>query len=140
MIKDFKEFISRGNVVELAVGLIMATYFGAIVKSMVDDIIMPPVGRLIAGIDFARLEWVIGERVNSKGATEEIAIKYGLFLNHVLTFFIVSIAVFIIARLYNNFLRKKRAEPAAGEQAPTSQEQLLMEIRDAIKELKQTDK
>lgn len=136
MLREFKEFISRGNVIELAVGLIMATYFGAIVKSLVDDIIMPPIGKLIAGIDFSRLKYVIGRRTLEDGTLEEITVNYGNFLNNIITFFIVSFAVFVVARAYNNFLRKKKEEPATGEKAPTSQEQLLMEIRDAVREKK----
>lgn len=134
MLKDFKEFISRGNVVELAVGLIMATYFGAIVKSLVDDIIMPPIGKLIAGIDFNRLQYQIGTKTLEDGSVEAVTIKYGTFLNHIITFLIVSLAAFMIAKAYNNFLKRKKEEPPTAEKAPTSQEQLLMEIRDAIRE------
>ncbi|GAA0190369.1 large-conductance mechanosensitive channel protein MscL [Fulvivirga kasyanovii] len=134
MFKEFKKFISRGNVVELAVGLIMATYFGAIVKSFVDDIIMPPVGQLIAGVDFSRLNYVIGEKTLEDGTMQEVTINYGTFLNHIITFFIVSLAVFAVAKIYNNYLKKKKEEPAEAEKGPTSQEQLLMEIRDAIRE------
>lgn len=136
MFKEFKEFISRGNVVELAIGLIMATYFGVIVKSLVDDIIMPPVGRLIAGVDFTRLKYKIGIQTLEDGSIQDVAINYGKFLNNILTFLIVSLAAFLIAQAYNNFLKKKKKEPATAEKAPTSQEQLLMEIRDAIKERK----
>lgn len=136
MFKEFKEFISRGNVVELAIGLIMATYFGAIVKSLVDDIIMPPVGRLIAGVDFIRLQYKIGTQTLEDGTIQDVAINYGKFLNNILTFLIVSLAAFFIAQAYNNFLKRKKKEPATAEKAPTSQEQLLMEIRDAIKERK----
>lgn len=133
MFKEFKQFIARGNVIELAVGLIMATYFGAIIKSFVDDIIMPPLGQLIAGIDFTNLKHEIGQRTLEDGTVKEISINYGLFLNHILTFIIVSFAVFIVAKAYNDYLRKKKEQPPAAEAAPTSQEQLLIEIRDAIR-------
>lgn len=133
MFKEFKEFISRGNVVELAVGLIMATYFGAIVKSFVDDIIMPPVGQIIAGVDFANLKYAIGEKTLEDGTVQEVTINYGQFLNHILTFIIVSFAVFMVAKAYNRYLRKQKQQPPPVEPAPTRQEQLLMEIRDAIK-------
>lgn len=132
MFKEFKKFISRGNVVELAVGLIMATYFGAIIKSLVDDIIMPPVGQLIAGVDFTKLNYVIGEKILDDGTVEEVTVNYGTFLNNIITFLIVSAAVFAVARLYNNYLKRKKEEPPEAEKGPTSQEQLLMEIRDAI--------
>ncbi|MBL3658236.1 large-conductance mechanosensitive channel protein MscL [Fulvivirga sediminis] len=134
MFTEFKKFISRGNVVELGVGLILATYFGAIVKSFVDDIVMPPVGQLIAGIDFSELKYKIAERTLEDGSSQPVTINYGLFINTVITFFIVALAVFLLTKIYNNFLQKKKAEPAAAEAAPTSQEQLLMEIRDAIRE------
>lgn len=133
MFKQFKQFIARGNVVELAVGLIMATYFGAIVKSLVDDIIMPPLGQLIAGIDFTNLKFEIGKRTMEDGTVQDVSINYGAFLNHILTFIAISFAVFMVAQLYNNYLKKKKSEPAAAEEAPTSQEQLLIEIRDAIR-------
>lgn len=134
MLTEFKKFISRGNVVELGVGLILATYFGAIVKSFVDDIVMPPVGQLIAGIDFSQLKYKIAEQTLENGTVQPVTINYGLFINHIITFFIVAMAVFMLTKLYNNFLQKKKQEPAAAEAAPTSQEQLLMEIRDAIKQ------
>lgn len=136
MFKEFKEFVSRGNVVELAVGLIMGTYFGAIVKSLVDDVIMPPIGQLIAGVDFAGLKYTLGTKTLQDGTVQEVAVNYGIFLNNILTFLIVSFAVFLVVHAYNNFLRKKKEQPAAAEKAPTSQEQLLMEIRDAIREKK----
>src|SRR5690554_6966838 len=86
LLKEFKTFISRGNVIELAVALIMATYFGAIVKSFVDDIIMPPIGYLVAGIDFTQLRLKIAERTLADGTIETITINYGTFLNSVVTF------------------------------------------------------
>ena len=95
--KAFKKFISKGNVIELAVGLIMATYFGAIVKSLVNDIIMPPVGKLIGGIDFASFKYVIQPAVEAEG-TVEIAIRYGVFINTIITFLIVAFAIFLVVR------------------------------------------
>ncbi|MFZ6052129.1 large-conductance mechanosensitive channel protein MscL [Halocola ammonii] len=139
MLKEFKEFISRGNVLELAVGLILATYFGAIVKSLVDDIIMPPIGKLISGVSFQNLKLVISEAEMS--GTEiivpEIAIRYGLFINHILTFILVAFSVFLIVRAYNNFLRRKKENDKAQPQyAPSKQEMLLEEIRDILREKK----
>jgi large conductance mechanosensitive channel len=133
MFKEFKDFITRGNVLELAIGLIMATYFGAIVKSFVDDIIMPPIGQMIAGVDFSKLKMVIGTKMLEDGSVQEVAINYGNFLNTIITFFIVSLAVFIVVKAYNDYLKKKKDEPPVAEEGPTAQEQLLMEIRDAIK-------
>lgn len=133
MIKEFKEFISRGNVLELAVGLIMATYFGAIVKSFVNDIIMPVVGQMIAGVDFATLKWQIGEKVLEDGTVEGVFLSYGVFLNTIITFIIVSFAVFLVIKSYNNFLRKKEEEAPAGPPEPSAEEKLLTEIRDLLK-------
>lgn len=133
MIDEFKTFIARGNVLELAVGLIMATYFGAIVKSFVDDIIMPPVGYLIAGVDFAELKIGIGERILTDGTVQLVTINYGIFINSIFTFLIVSAAIFIVVKMYNNLLRKEEAKPDAVPPAPSKEEVLLMEIRDALK-------
>ena len=133
--QEFKTFISRGNVIELAVGLIMATYFGAIVKSFVNDIIMPPVGYLIAGVDFAELKLNIAEQVLADGTVQVISINYGAFINTVVTFFIVSAAIFLVARMYNNFMKKEEAKPesAPAPTPPSKEEQLLAEIRDILK-------
>ena len=95
MLKEFKEFISKGNVMEMAVGLIMATYFGAIIKSLVNDIIMPPIGKLLGGVDFSQLKLVLQDSVAEtvEGAGDgmaEVAISYGLFLNTIITFVIVA--------------------------------------------------
>ena len=133
LIKEFKEFVSRGNVIELAVGLIMATYFGAIVKSFVNDIIMPPVGYLIAGVDFAELKFQIAERTLADGTLEAITINYGAFINTILTFVIVSAAIFIVVRAYNNFMKKEEAKPEPAPAQPSKEEVLLTEIRDLIK-------
>lgn len=133
LIKEFKEFVSRGNVIELAVGLIMATYFGAIVKSFVNDIIMPPVGYLIAGVDFAKLKFQIAERTLDDGTLEAITINYGAFINTIITFVIVSVAIFMVVKAYNNFMKKEEAKPAPQTAAPSKEEMLLTEIRDLLK-------
>jgi len=133
--KAFKKFISKGNVIELAVGLIMATYFGAIVKSLVNDIIMPPIGKLIGGVDFASFKYVIQPAVESKGTTE-IAIRYGMFINNVITFLIVAFSIFLVVKFYNKIKDKLAAEeeaPPPKPPAPTKEEALLTEIRDLLK-------
>lgn len=142
MLKEFQEFIKKGNVMELAVGFIMATYFGVIVKSLVNDVIMPPIGLLLGGVDFADLKYVIkeGQAAVMQGETVvtpevlEVAINYGNFVNTIITFVIVAFAVFMIVRSYNKYLKKKEKEaPAPAPPKPSNEEVLLTEIRDALK-------
>lgn len=133
LFKEFKKFVSRGNVIELAVGLIMATYFGAIVKSFVNDIVMPPVGYLIAGVDFANLKLTVAERALEDGTMKAITINYGAFINTILTFLIVSLAIFMVVRAYNNFMEKEEEKPAPKPAEPSREEVLLTEIRDLLK-------
>jgi large conductance mechanosensitive channel len=141
MFNEFKKFIARGNVLEMAVGLIMALYFGGIVKSLVDDIIMPPIGLILGGIDFSQLKVVIQKAVpaviDGTGqvlSTEvaEVAINYGNFINTIITFLIVAFAVFLLLKGYNNLRKKEEVKPAAPP-APTKEEILLTEIRDLLK-------
>ena len=139
--EEFKKFISKGNVVEMAVGLIMATYFGAIVKSLVNDIIMPPVGKILGGVDFADLKYVIeaaqAESVPGAGdAVTEIAINYGIFINTIITFLIVAFSIFMVVKSYNKMkeaLEKKEEEAPSSPPEPTKEEMLLTEIRDLLK-------
>lgn len=137
MIQEFKKFISKGNVVELAVGLIMAVYFGAIVKSLVDHIIMPPIGILLGNVDFSNLKVILkAASMNGDVAVPEVAISYGLFLNTIITFLIVAIAVFMVVKGYNRMkaaVEKKEAETPAAPPAPSKEEVLLTEIRDLLK-------
>lgn len=135
MLKEFKDFINKGNVLDLAVGLIMATYFGAIIKSLVNDIIMPPVGKMLGGVDFNELKYVISEAVmNAEGEVEtaEVAVNYGAFINTVITFILVAFCVFMVVKAYNN-MKKKEEEAPAAPPAPSNQEVLLSEIRDLLK-------
>lgn len=135
MLKEFKAFISKGNVLDLAVGLIMATYFGAIVKSMVDDLLMPVVGNLIGGVDFKEMKYVISEAVMDAEGVEtaaEVSVNYGMFINHIITFVIVAFAVFMIVRGYNK-MKKKEEEAPAPAPGPTKDQELLTEIRDLLK-------
>ncbi len=107
---EFREFIARGNVVDLAVGVIIGGAFGAIVKSLVDQVIMPPIGLLTSGVDFAKLEWVLkpADPVAKKAA---VAIQYGAFINTLIQFVIVAFVVFLLVKLVNT-LRRKEAEAA----------------------------
>ena len=137
MIKEFKQFISKGNVVEMAVGLIMAVYFGAIVKSLVDHIIMPPIGLLLGNVDFSSLKIVLqAATMNGDVAVPEVAISYGMFINTIITFLIVALAIFLVVKGYNkvkdNMIKKEEEAPAAPP-APSREEVLLTEIRDLLK-------
>ena len=139
--KEFKKFISNGNVMEMAVGLIMATYFGAIIKSFVNDIIMPPIGNLLGGVDFAELKYVIepavAESIDGAGdGMAQVAISYGLFINTIITFLIVAYVIFIVVKSYNKMkdkMEKKEEIKTDTPPAPTKEEELLTEIRDLLK-------
>jgi len=138
---EFKKFISKGNVVEMAVGLIMATYFGAIVKSLVNDIIMPPIGLMLGGVDFSQMKYVLQASVaeTTEGAGDaiaEVAINYGTFINAIITFIVVAWSIFMVVKAYNNMkerMEKKEEEVPAASPEPTKEEKLLTEIRDLLK-------
>lgn len=133
MLKEFKAFITRGSVLDMAVGLIMATYFGAIVKSFVDDILMPPIGQLIGGVDFADLRYEIGSKLGDDGLTATaVYLNYGSFINTIITFVIVAFAIFLVVKAYNRMKAKEAVAPAAPP-APSNEELLLGEIRDLLK-------
>ncbi len=138
--KEFKKFISRGNVIDMALGLVLATYFGAIIKSLVNDIIMPPVGQLLGGVDFSEMKYIIQpESEDSAGGAEavaEVAIYYGQFINTIITFVIVAFAIFIVVKYYNKMkekMEKEEAEEPSTPPAPSNEEVLLTEIRDLLK-------
>jgi large conductance mechanosensitive channel len=137
MIKEFKKFISKGNVMEMAVGLIMAVYFGAIVKSLVDHVIMPPIGMLLGNVDFSELKIVLQQAVmNGDVESPEVAISYGMFINTIITFVIVAFAIFMVVKGYNKMksnMEKKEEEAPAAPPAPSKEEVLLTEIRDLLK-------
>ena len=134
MIQDFKEFAVRGNVVDLAVGVVIGAAFGKIVTALVDKIIMPPIGLLIGGVDFSK--WVITLKeatVDAAGAVvPAVAIGIGDFLNTIIQFTIVAFAIFLAVKVVNR-LRRKQAEVPAAPPAPTTEEKLLTEIRDLLR-------
>ena len=135
MIKEFKAFLMKGNVLDLAVALIMATYFGAIIKSLVNDVIMPPIGNMLGGVDFAQMKHVLTEAVmTAEGEVEtaEVAISYGNFINTIVTFVIVAFVIFMIVKAYNKSQKKEEEAPAAPPE-PSKEEILLTEIRDALR-------
>lgn len=128
---EFREFIARGNVIDLAVGVIIGASFGNITKSLVDQVIMPPIGLLTGGVDFSRLQWVLKPDDPATEASELVAIQYGAFINTVIQFVIVAFVVFMLVKLVNAM---RRADAAAPEPAaPTPTEAVLMEIRDILK-------
>ena len=129
IIKEFKAFAVKGNVVDMAVGIIIGVAFGKIVSSFVADVLMPPIGMLIGGVDFSNL--VITLKAAQEGV-EAVTLRYGVFLQTVLDFLIVAFAVFMAVKALNS-MRKKEAETPAAPPAPSAQEQLLMEIRDLLK-------
>ncbi len=130
--KEFREFIARGNVVDLAVGVIIGGAFGAIVKSLVEQVVMPPIGLLTSGVDFSKLEWVLRPDDPATPKNELVAIQYGAFLNTVIQFLIVAAVVFLVVKLVNSLRREEAAEPAPAP-APTPTETLLTEIRDTLR-------
>lgn len=127
---EFKAFVMRGNVVDLAVGVVIGAAFGKIVTSLVDNIIMPPIGLLIGGVDFSAWKWILkAAGADGKG---EVAIGIGLFLNTIIQFLIVAAAIFVVVKIINSLNKKPEEAPAAPPE-PTATEKLLTEIRDALK-------
>ena len=133
MLKEFKEFAVKGNVVDLAIGVIIGASFGKIVTSLVEQVIMPPIGLLLCGIDFSNLKWVLTPENPTTEAIEEVAIQYGAFINTLVQFLIVAFVVFLVVKGINSLRREQAAEPEAAPAAPTATEALLVEIRDALK-------
>jgi large conductance mechanosensitive channel len=128
--KEFREFIARGNVVDLAVGVIIGGAFGAIVKSLVEQVVMPPIGLLTSGVDFAKLEWVL-KPADPAAKKAAVAIQYGAFINTVIQFLIIAFVVFLLVKLVNTLRRQEAEAPAPA--APTPTEALLTEIRDELR-------
>jgi len=132
MLKDFREFIARGNVVDLAVAVIIGAAFGAVVKSLIDQVIMPPIGLITGGIDFSQLKVVL-KPADLAAKHAEVAILYGAFVNTVITFLIVAFVIFIMVRMISKMRREQAAEPEPAAPAPTPSETLLTEIRDLLR-------
>ncbi|MFP1737490.1 large-conductance mechanosensitive channel protein MscL [Lonsdalea quercina] len=129
-LKGFREFAMRGNVVDLAVGVIIGAAFGKIVSSLVSDIIMPPLGLLIGGIDFKQFHLVLREAHDNIPA---VVMNYGVFIQNIFDFIIVALAIFVAINLMNKMRRKEEEKPAAPPK-PSAEETLLTEIRDLLKE------
>ena len=129
MMKEFKAFAMKGNVVDMAVGIVIGAAFGKIITSLVQDVIMPPIGVLLGGVDFYKLGFVVKEATD---AAEAVIIKYGAFLNTILEFVIIAFAIFMVVKGMNNMKKKEEEKPAAPP-APSKEETLLSEIRDLLK-------
>ena len=128
LLTEFREFAARGNVIDLAVGVIIGASFGKIVTSLVDQVIMPPIGLLLGKVDFAHLEWVL-KPADAAAGVEKVAIQYGAFINTLIQFVIVAWVIFLLVKGVNSLRRKQEEAPAA----PTASEALLTEIRDLLK-------
>jgi len=130
VLKEFKEFAVKGNVVDMAVGIIIGAAFGKIVSSIVGDVIMPPIGVLLGGVDFSNLAVTVKEGV---GSVPAVTIRYGKFIQTVIDFTIIAFAIFMIVKGLNELKKKEEGRPTAPP-APTNEEVLLTEIRDLLKE------
>lgn len=129
IIKEFKEFAVKGNVIDMAVGVIIGVAFGKIVSSFVADVIMPPIGVLLGGVDFSDLAITVKEAV---GTSPAVVIAYGKFIQTVVDFTIIAFVIFMVVRLINSLKKKEEAAPAAPA-APSAEQVLLAEIRDLLK-------
>jgi large conductance mechanosensitive channel len=139
MLKEFKEFAMRGNVMDMAVGIIIGAAFGKIVTSLVSDVIMPPIGLLMGNVDFSNLfvNLTMGSTYASVAEAEAAGapiIKYGIFINTILDFIIVAFAIFMVIRGINRLKRKQEAAPPPPPPGPTADQKLLTEIRDLLKQ------
>jgi large conductance mechanosensitive channel len=128
-VKEFKEFAMRGNVVDMAVGIVIGAAFGKIVSSFVKDVLMPPIGVMLGGMDFSSLKIIIKEAV---GDVEAVSINYGAFIQTAVDFVIVAFAIFLVIKGMNSMKKKKEEAPAAPPE-PSKEEKLLTEIRDLLK-------
>ncbi|HKU13301.1 MAG TPA: large-conductance mechanosensitive channel protein MscL [Steroidobacteraceae bacterium] len=128
--KEFREFAVKGNVVDMAVGIIIGAAFGKIVSSLVSDVVTPPLGYIIGGVDFTKLAVTLPAM---REGAEAVTIRYGVFLQALFDFIIVAFAIFMIVKLINRLRRKEEEKPPAAPPAPPRQEVLLEEIRDLLK-------
>ncbi|MBS4059597.1 MAG: large-conductance mechanosensitive channel protein MscL [Bacteroidetes bacterium] len=136
-VSEFKTFAMRGNVMDMAVGIIIGGAFGKIVASFVSDVIMPPIGLLVGGVDFSDLKVVMKEAVmqGTEIVTPAVTLNYGAFVNSVIDFIIIAFAIFMMIKAMNNLKKKEVAAPAPAPAppAPSNEEKLLAEIRDLLK-------
>lgn len=126
MLKEFKNFATRGNVVDMAVGIVIGAAFGKIVSSFVSDVLMPPIGMFLGGVDFSNLMITLKD---ASGEVPAVAVKYGIFINTIIDFIIIAFAIFLVVLGMNRLQKKKQEVPPV----PSNQEKLLAEIRDLLK-------
>lgn len=129
MMSEFKSFSMRGNVVDMAVGIVIGGAFGKIVSSFVNDVLMPPIGMMMGGVDFSELAVVLKE---ASGEASAVTLNYGIFIQTVLDFLIVAFAIFMVIKAMNN-MKKKEEEAPAEPPKPSAEVELLTEIRDSLK-------
>ena len=127
--QEFKEFAIKGSVIDLAVGVIIGGAFGKVISSLVNDIIMPPIGLLTSGVDFTTKVWVLKDATST---TPAVTLNYGLFINNIIIFIIVAICVFILVKQINKLKRKEEEHPTPPAPPITNEEKLLTEIRDLL--------
>ncbi|MEE9395057.1 MAG: large-conductance mechanosensitive channel protein MscL [Planctomycetota bacterium] len=141
MLQEFKAFALKGNVVDMAVGIIIGGAFGKIVASLVKDVIMPPIGLLIGDIDFTQMKMTLKEGVagvepadgiEAVKKIDAVDLNYGMFINEVITFLIVAFAIFMMVKVMNSMKKKEEEKPAEAPK-PTKDQELLVEIRDALR-------
>ena len=143
IVKEFKDFASRGNVVDMATGIIIGASFGRIVTSLVNDLLMPPLGLALGRVDFSKLKVVIQKAQDAvmegatvvKPAVEQVSVNYGMFIQTIIDFIIVAFCIFLVIKAMNRVMAKKEAEPAAPATPPPPKDEvvLLKEIRDLLK-------
>lgn len=129
MMSEFKSFAMRGNVMDMAVGIVIGAAFGKIVSSFVNDVLMPPIGMLMGGVDFSALSVVLQEAVGEAAA---VTLNYGAFIQTIVDFLIIAFAIFMVVKAMNSMKKKAEAAPAAPAK-PSAEVELLTEIRDALK-------
>ena len=126
--REFREFVMRGNVLDLAVGVVIGAAFGKIVSSLVGDVIMPPIGVLLGGVDFSQIGWVLKPAVGDKPA---VVLGIGKFIQAIVDFLVIAFVIFLVVKVVN---RMKREEPPPAPAGPTPTERLLTEIRDLLRQ------
>jgi large conductance mechanosensitive channel len=129
MMSEFKSFAMRGNVIDMAVGIVIGGAFGKIVSSFVNDVLMPPIGMMMGGVDFSDLAVVLKE---ASGDVAAVTLNYGSFIQTVVDFLIIAFAIFMVVKAMNNMKKKEEAAPEAPPK-PSAEVELLTEIRDALK-------